>query len=102
MGLPGAALAPSGYREGVADFVNLHRSHEIVWTVSEVISALIDAGLSLRVFKEYPYTNGCKMVPDMVEKEGCRFYPPESQPTIPMMYGLVAERAIIGAEGMEP
>ena len=88
----GPALAPSGYLEGVKDFVNPHPSHEYNWSVSEVISALLGAGLSLEVFHEYPYANGFPALPGTRLIEGGRYTAAEGQPTFPMMYGLRARK----------
>lgn len=90
--LAGEALAPSGYLEGVKDFVNPHPGHEFNWSISEIISALIGGGLNLKVFKEYPYYNGAQLHGEMRQAEGNRYYPPERVPAIPLMYGLVAEK----------
>jgi hypothetical protein len=57
-----------------------------------VVQALIDAGLVLRRFVEYPYANGFRQGDGMREIDGGRFEPPEGFPRIPLMYGLVAER----------
>jgi SAM-dependent methyltransferase len=92
--LSGPALAPSGYLEGVRDFVNPHPGHEFQWPVSEVIQALIDAGLRLRSFREYPYANGGKLWGGMRELPGGRMLPPEHLPSLPLMYSIVAEKPI--------
>ena len=78
--MSGSALAPSGYLEGVQDFVNPHPGHEFQWPVSDVLQALIDAGLQLRSFREYPYANGGKLWRDMRELPGGRMLPPENLP----------------------
>jgi hypothetical protein len=90
--LAGPALTPSGYLEGVQEFVNPHPGHEFQWPVSEVIQALIDGGLRLRSFREYPFTNGAKLWDDMRELPGGRMLPPERLPSLPLMYSLVAEK----------
>lgn len=89
-----AALAPSGYVDGVQDFLNPHPGHEFNWSISEIIMALAQAGLTLKVFKEYPYFNGAKLFGEMREGEGNRFYPPDGMPSIPLMYGIVAEKPV--------
>jgi len=90
--LAGPALAPSGFVEGVQDFVNPEPGHEFQWPVSEVTQALIDAGLELRVCREYPYSNGGKLWDDMREIEGGRMLPPETVPSLPLMYSLVLQK----------
>ena len=88
----GAALAPSGYLEGVQNFTNPHRSHEFPWTLSDVAQALIDAGLNLRSFREYPYANGARQFEGMRELPGGRMVPPEGMPNLPLMCSFVAEK----------
>lgn len=90
--LAGPALAPSGYLDGVQDFVNPHPGHEFQWPVSEVLQALIDGGLLVRSFHEYPYSNGAKLWGDMRELPGGRMVPPPNVPSLPLMYSLVAEK----------
>ncbi len=91
--LAGEALTPSGYVEGVKDFVNPHRSHEHLWGIGEVVTALTDAGLRLTTLREYPYSNGAKLFDGMRESEGKRMLPPAHLPSLPLMFGLVAEKA---------
>jgi SAM-dependent methyltransferase len=88
----GSALAPSGYQEGVTGFKNPHPGHDWPWGLAEVVTALLDAGLSLRSFREYPFANGCTIFPGMQETEGARWVMPEGAPSIPLMYSLVAEK----------
>lgn len=88
----GPALAPSGYLEGVVDFVNPHPVHEFPWAVSETITALLRAGLRLEAFREYTYANGCKLFPNMRELPGRRTAMPAGMPQIPLMYALAARR----------
>jgi SAM-dependent methyltransferase len=90
--MSGEALAPSGYLEGVQNFVNPHRGHEFQWSVGEVASALIDAGLTLTALREYPYMNGGKLLSGMHETPDHRMFPPEGMPSLPLMYGLSAEK----------
>ncbi len=39
----GAVLAPSGWEDGVLNFRNPHPAHEFAWSLSEVITALLNA-----------------------------------------------------------
>ncbi|MEP6984565.1 MAG: class I SAM-dependent methyltransferase [Chloroflexota bacterium] len=80
------------YNEGVKDFINPHPGHEFSWNISEILTALIEAGLNLKVFKEYPYFTGVMLRDEMRELEPKHFYPPERMPSLPMLYGLVAEK----------
>ena len=88
----GQTLAPSGYLDGVADFRNPHPAHEFQWSISEIAMAVLDAGLTLTRLVEYPYMNGAKLFERMQERPGGRMYPPKELPTLPLMFGLVAER----------
>ncbi|MGI8587692.1 MAG: class I SAM-dependent methyltransferase [Chloroflexia bacterium] len=88
--MSGSGLVPWGYVEGVADFKNPHRVHEFQWPISEVVTAVLDAGLTLTALREYPYSNGAKQFDGMRETEGRRMIPPESVPNLPLMYGLAA------------
>jgi SAM-dependent methyltransferase len=90
--MSGAALAPSGYVEGVQSFENPCRCHEFQYSVTELITAVLNAGLSLEAWLEYPYMNGAQLFEGMVEKPGARMYPPADKPNLPLMYGLVARK----------
>ncbi|PJF20764.1 MAG: SAM-dependent methyltransferase, partial [Phototrophicales bacterium] len=39
---------------------------------------------------EYPYSNGWKPFPDMVEAEGRRMFLPKDKPIIPLMFAIIA------------
>ena len=91
--IAGTALAPSGYRAGITDFVNPHRGHEFLWTIGEIATALTDAGLAIVALREYPFSNGAKLFDRMRELPGKRMVPPEDVPNLPLMFGLVAAKA---------
>jgi SAM-dependent methyltransferase len=91
--LSDGALAPSGYLEGVKDFVNPHRGHEFQWGLGEVATALLDAGLVITALREYPYMNAARLFDRMRELPGKRMVPPEDVPNLPLMFGLVATKA---------
>ncbi|MEO8392620.1 MAG: class I SAM-dependent methyltransferase [Chloroflexota bacterium] len=86
------SLTPSGYVEGIVEFNNPHPSHEFCWGISDVVTPLLEAGLLLRVMREYPYSNGFKRFADMRELPGGRFTVPDGKPQLPMMLGLVAQK----------
>lgn len=90
--MTGSVAAPSGYLEGVKDFVNPLPSHEFSWGLGEIVSALADAGLRITTLREYPYMNGGRLFDDMRELEPGRFYPPEHMPNLPVMFGLRAQK----------
>jgi SAM-dependent methyltransferase len=88
--LSGGALAPSGYLDGIRDFVNPHRGHEFQWGIGEVATALLEAGLLIAALREYPYMNAARLFDRMRELPGKQMVPPEDIPNLPLMYGLVA------------
>jgi SAM-dependent methyltransferase len=90
--LAGAALTPSGWVAGVGDFTNPHPGHEWHWGLGEIVTALLDAGLALTTLREYPYANGARLFAGMREGPGKRMYPPEGTPSLPLMFGVVAQR----------
>ncbi|WP_017317038.1 class I SAM-dependent methyltransferase [Mastigocladopsis repens] len=86
------ALAPWGYETGIENFRNPYRVHEFQWGIGDIVTALLQAGLTLEVLKEYPYSNGCKLFERMREASGRRMFPPEDVPNLPLMYGMVARK----------
>jgi SAM-dependent methyltransferase len=90
--MSGSALSPMGNLEGVKDFINPNPCYEWIWTIEDILESVIAAGLTIRTFREYPYSNGAKLMDDMIEKPGRRMYPPSHLPALPLMYGLVSEK----------
>ena len=90
--MSGQSLAPSGYVSGINSFENPYRCHEFQYSVTELMSAVLDASLSLDAWLEYPFMNGARLFKDMVERPGGRMFPPADKPNLPLMYGLVASK----------
>ena len=90
VGFVEGVLSPSGHEEGVRDFENPHLTVEFAWSVGEIVTALLDAGLTLRQLREYPYSNGFAPFEGFRALEGGRFTTPADRPAIPMMFGIVA------------
>ncbi|WP_323690521.1 class I SAM-dependent methyltransferase [Phenylobacterium sp. 58.2.17] len=88
----GETLALDAYHPGVEEFRNPNPAFEFYWGVGEVVSALIEAGLTLERLVEYPYSNGWAAFANMQDLGGGRLAPPPSMPRIPLMYGLSATR----------
>jgi SAM-dependent methyltransferase len=88
----GAVLAPSGYLEGAQDFRNPHPGHEFNWALSEVVTALLEAGLRLEALREYPYANGFPANEGTRLLPGGRYAPAEDRPSIPLMYSIAARK----------
>lgn len=61
-------------------------------TMASILSALAGAQLRLLQLKEWPYSNGCKR-PGLVLGQGHRWHTPEHWANVPLMFGLVVERA---------
>lgn len=90
--MAGAGLVPWGYKEGVVDFKNPEPVHEFEWGLADVVTALLDAGLTLEALREYPYSNGAKLWNRMRPLSGNRFTVAEGMPSPPLMYGLAARK----------
>ncbi len=74
-------------------FVNPEPCHEWEWSVAEVVDAVARAGLRVDALREWPYSNGCKFVPNMVALDTKRWALAPATPRVPCMYGLVAAHA---------
>jgi len=85
-------LVPWGYQEGVGEFTNPHPVHEFQWTVADIVTAVLAAGLRLETLREYPYSNGAVMGNGMRDTGGRRLVPPEPLPTLPLMLGVVGAK----------
>ncbi len=83
-------LVPWGYQEGVGEVPDPSPCHQFTWGMSEIIGALLSAGLTLDVFREYPWSNGAVLWAGMRELPGRRFLPPAELPAFPQMYGIRA------------
>jgi SAM-dependent methyltransferase len=90
-------LTPAGFIEGVRDFQNPEGCYLFRWGLGEVVTALAEAGLRITALEEYPYVNGERKFAGMRELPDRRMVPPEHIPTIPLMYGIQAEK--LKAEG---
>jgi SAM-dependent methyltransferase len=84
------SLVPWGYQEGMAEVPDPHRCHQFAWGLSEIVSALLEAGLTLEVFREYPWSNGAVFHEQARELPGRRYLPPAGLPNVPLMYGIRA------------
>lgn len=85
-------LALTAYEEGIVDFRNPEPVYEFAWGTADVITALLDAGLVIEAFREYPFANGWKGFSDMRVDERRRAWPPESVPRLPLMYAVAARK----------
>ena len=91
--LTGSAAETDDLLPGARDFVNPYPGVEYQWGLAEVVSALLDAGLTVTHLREYDYCNGFKPMPDMRDLGGRRYAMPAHLPQrFPLMFGLVAEK----------
>lgn len=79
--------------EGVKDFANPHACHEFIWSESDIIGAVARSGLILDDVRDYPYSNGCKILGNMILKEGNRWHLPEDKPEMAIMLAFAAHKA---------
>ncbi|MBA4013276.1 MAG: SAM-dependent methyltransferase [Phenylobacterium sp.] len=86
-------LALDAYHRGVENFRNPNPAFEFYWGIGQVVSALVEAGLTIERLEEYPYANGWAGFAGMRDLGGGRLAPPDHMPRIPLMYGLSATRS---------
>lgn len=79
------------YEPGMEDFQNPQPSWEFAWGIADVVGALLDAGLTLEALREWPFSNGCVLFPEM-RREGRRFHAPPGIPDLPLMFGVAARK----------
>jgi len=79
VGAASGALSPSGHVASEAPYVNPHLAHAFQHTVSDVVCAVLAAGLELETLREWPYANGCRLCPGLVPRpeDPRRFTTPE-------------------------
>ena len=91
VGAAAGALSPSGHIDvDVGD--NPHAAHAYQQTVAAIVTAVIASGLRLETLTEYPFANGCKVMPGLV-LDGRRYVVPAPYASLPLMLGL---RATVG------
>lgn len=86
----GDGLVPWGYQEGMVEVPDPSPCHMFSYGLSDVVGALLRAGLRLEEFREYPWSNGCVFHPEYEELPGRRFVRPAGTCKVPLMYGLLA------------
>ena len=91
--LTGSAAEIDVLLPGLRDFHNPYPGVEYLWGIAEVVTALLDAGLSLSHLAEYKHCNGFKPMADMLDLGGRQYAMPAHLPrNIPLMFSLVAEQ----------
>ncbi len=92
VGQAGDVLTPSGWDDGVQDFQNPHPAHEFAWSLSEIITPFLEAGLVLEHFQEYDYLGGIHPFKGMTRDENRRWVLPPEVPSIPLMFSIAARK----------
>ncbi|MDQ7026244.1 MAG: class I SAM-dependent methyltransferase [Anaerolineae bacterium] len=92
----GKCITDGGVGDYVGDdyegkFKNPYKAHEFSWGIGDILGALLESGLTLKHFKEYPYNNGWQRFPEMKNVER-RFYLPDDKPTMAMMFSIIATK----------
>lgn len=73
--------------------VELPRKEQFEWihSVSDIINALINAGLAIEYFNEFPFTTW-QAIPFMMKHEDGRWRLPSNQDSVPFMFSLKARK----------
>ena len=79
---------------GVQNFKNPHPVHEFQWGIGEIVTAVLDAGLTLTTLEEFPYANGHKPFDAVRNIGNDRWSLPPDAPNIPLMYALAARKQL--------
>lgn len=102
VGRSGEPLAPMGFVAAEQEFVNPHPSHGFAWSLADVITAFVAAGLVLERFEEWPWMNGCKFFEDQqLDPLTRRWTEGEGVPNFPGMFGLRVRKPHEFAEPVE-
>jgi SAM-dependent methyltransferase len=88
----GAEDMPYEYAEGETEYRNPHPAHEFAWGVGEIVTALLNAGLTLESLTEYDYCN-CPIYKEMKSLGKGRWTVKDGIPPFPMMYSISAVKA---------
>ena len=89
VGRSGEPLAPSGFVAPEQEFVNPQPAHGFAWTISDVVTFLLEAGLVVERLCEWPWSNACRFFDDQVlDPVTRRWHAGEGVPAFPGMFGL--------------
>ena len=92
VGAAGGGLSPGGFTPGVDGFRNPHSCILYRWGLGDVVTAFSTASWVVQRLEEYPFANGERQFERMRTLPGRRLAPPPDVPSVPLMYGLLAER----------
>lgn len=82
---------PATYVDTAGEQITNARHHEWNHGLGDVVMAVIDAGLDLRVLDEHRFLDWW-MIPGHTERDGVYWLPEEQRDLCPMEYSLLAER----------
>ena len=86
----GEQMVPWGFERGVEGFKNPHPSHEYQWTLAELLTAVLEAGLTLKTYREYPQCQMAFFEELVCDSSGNRVFR-EGAFNLPLVFGLVAQ-----------
>ena len=72
-----------------ASFVSTHAEYYWAWSLEDIFSALRNAGLKVKDFKEYPFTV-YKQFPSMKKQADGFWHPPKDVPRVPLLFSFKA------------
>jgi 2-polyprenyl-3-methyl-5-hydroxy-6-metoxy-1,4-benzoquinol methylase len=83
---------PGGRTEDVEAFTNAAPMYEFAWGIGDIVTALLQAGLTLTALKEYQFTHDTGGYERMQQISAGRWLPPEGMPSLPLRYGISARK----------
>jgi 2-polyprenyl-3-methyl-5-hydroxy-6-metoxy-1,4-benzoquinol methylase len=88
----------TGHLEEVETYSNPFPTYEFAWSMGEVVTALLEAELTLTVLKEYQYAYCDSGYKRMRQTASGRWLPPQELPDLPLRYGIVAQKGNLPRE----
>ncbi len=82
----------SGNIQPVEAFTNPYPTYEFAWGIGDVVTALVEAGLTIRTLKEYLYAHTNHKYERMRQNALGQWLPPEGIPNMPLVYGIMAQK----------
>lgn len=83
---------PGGNLQDVEEYTNPHPMYDFAWGIGEVVTALLKAGLTLSALQEYQYAYTNAAYERMRKTPDGRWLPPEELPSLPLRYGVSAQK----------
>lgn len=91
-GMSDIEIHPGGQIDNVEEFTNSHPTYEFAWSIGEVVMALLEAGLTLITLQEYQHASGTDGYKRMRQTPNGHWLPPAELPSLPLRYGVVAQK----------